>query len=61
MLLRFRRQLLTLLVSGGAILLAYLLWQEDRISPGTWDGRVRANSVVVAPDISGLVVSVDLL
>ena len=57
---RFRRQLLTFLVAGGAILSGYLLWHEDRISPWTRDGRVRADSVVVAPDVSGLVVSVDV-
>ena len=59
-LLRFRRQLLTLLVAGGALLSGYLLWHEDRISPWTRDGRVRADSVVVAPDVSGLVVSVNV-
>ena len=59
-LLRFRRQILTLLVAGGALLSGYLLWHEDRISPWTRDGRVRADSVVVAPDVSGLVVSVDV-
>ena len=58
--LRFRRQLLTFLVAGGAIVSGYLLWHEDRVSPWTRDGRVRADSVVVAPDVSGLVVSVDV-
>lgn len=56
--LRFRRQIITFLFAGGAILSGYLLWQYDRTSPWTRDGRVRADTVVVAPDVSGLVVSV---
>lgn len=41
-----------------AILLAVLLWRHYMYAPWTRDGRVRANVVTIAPDVSGIVVDV---
>ncbi|PWK92325.1 biotin/lipoyl-binding protein [Fulvimonas soli] len=51
-LLRF---LLTAAVVALALLLGRALWQHYLYSPWTRDGRVRADVVQVAPDVSGLV------
>ena len=49
------RYSITLLVVGAAIFLASTLWQDYMNSSWTRDGRVRADTVMVAPDVSGLV------
>ncbi|SDV51585.1 efflux RND transporter periplasmic adaptor subunit [Chitinasiproducens palmae] len=49
--------LVTLLVFGAAILIGRLLWLHYMTAPWTRDGRVRANIVKVAPDVSGRIVS----
>ncbi|HEC73806.1 MAG TPA: efflux transporter periplasmic adaptor subunit, partial [Methylophaga aminisulfidivorans] len=41
-----------------AIILAYHLWQHYMNSPWTRDGRVRANIINVAADVSGIVTHV---
>jgi multidrug resistance efflux pump len=41
-----------------AIVLAYALWRDYVYSPWTRDGRVRADVINVAPDVSGLVAEV---
>jgi len=54
-LLRF---LITAAVVVVALLLGRVLWQHYLYSPWTRDGRVRADVVQVAPDVSGLVTKV---
>ena len=52
------RPLVTLAVALGAILATRWLWVHYELEPWTRDGRVRADVVTVAPDVSGFVVSV---
>ena len=52
------RFMLTSLTFGLAIALAAILWQHYMYSPWTRDGRVKADVITIAPDVSGLVVSV---
>ncbi|MCL4485349.1 MAG: HlyD family secretion protein [Nitrospirae bacterium] len=59
-LLRLLRPGVTLFLSLLAIVSGYALWHYDRITPWTRDGRVRADWVSVAPDVSGLVTEVDV-
>jgi RND family efflux transporter MFP subunit len=59
-LLRLLRSTVTGLLALLAILSGYALWHYDRITPWTRDGRVRADWVSVAPDVSGLVTEVDV-
>ena len=54
-LLRF---LLTAVVVVIALVLGHALWKNYLYSPWTRDGRVRADVVQVAPDVSGLVTEV---
>ncbi len=57
-LLRF---LITAAVVVIAVLLGHALWKHYLYSPWTRDGRVRAEVVRVAPDVSGLVTRVAVL
>lgn len=41
-----------------ALMVAYKLWVHYKVEPWTRDGRVRANIVQIAPDVSGLVTEV---
>ncbi|WP_050466517.1 biotin/lipoyl-binding protein [Herbaspirillum chlorophenolicum] len=50
------RLAITLLIFLLAIFLAWTLWQHYMVSPWTRDGRVRADVVNIAPDVSGQVV-----
>jgi RND family efflux transporter MFP subunit len=50
------RATITLLIFLLAILLAWSLWRHYMLSPWTRDGRVRAEVVNIAPDVSGQVV-----
>ena len=52
------RAAITLLMLGAAVVAAYLLWSHYMYSPWTRDGRVRADIVAVAPDVTGIVVAV---
>lgn len=52
------RVLVTLLVSLAAIWAVLRLWDHYELAPWTRDGRVRANVVPIAPDVSGLVTEV---
>jgi multidrug resistance efflux pump len=45
----------------AAVLVARALWAHYMYSPWTRDGRVRAEIVHIAPDISGLVVQVNVI
>lgn len=52
------RVLVTLVFVIAAVLVAAWLWRHYELEPWTRDGRVRANIVQVAPDVSGLVTEV---
>jgi len=49
---------ITAIVVIIAILIAHRLWVHYKVEPWTRDGRVQANVVQVAPDVSGLVTQV---
>jgi len=51
---------LTLGVVAVAVWAGLRLWDRYELSPWTRDGRVRANVVQIAPDVSGLVTSVPI-
>ncbi|WP_040844802.1 efflux RND transporter periplasmic adaptor subunit [Thiorhodococcus drewsii] len=57
-LLKLRRILLTLSVVGLALFAGYRLWIHYQVEPWTPDGRVRADIVKIAPDVSGMVTKV---
>ncbi len=52
------RYALTLSTAAVATLLAFMLWKHYAQTPWTRDGRVRAEVVQIAPDVSGPVSSV---
>ncbi|NDL61589.1 efflux RND transporter periplasmic adaptor subunit [Acerihabitans arboris] len=52
------RVLITLLATVAAIWAVLQLWDHYELAPWTRDGRVRANVVPIAPDVSGLVTEV---
>ena len=52
------RYALTLGAVAAAALLAFILWKQEAQTPWTRDGRVRADVVQIAPDVSGPVASV---
>ncbi|MBO3276409.1 efflux RND transporter periplasmic adaptor subunit [Pseudomonas schmalbachii] len=51
----FLRVTLTLVVVAAAVLAGFWLWHYYMLSPWTRDARVRADVVVIAPDVSGWV------
>ena len=55
---RLARLLVTLVVVLAAAGAASRLWDHYELEPWTRDGRVRANVVQIAPDVSGLVTAV---
>lgn len=52
------RYALTLGAVAAAALLAFILWKQEAQTPWTRDGRMRADVVQIAPDVSGPVASV---
>ncbi len=52
------RMIVTLIVVGLAVVAGRRLWTHYQLEPWTRDGRVRADVVEVAPDVSGLVTQV---
>lgn len=52
------RPLLTLVIVAVALIVGRGLWQYYQEAPWTRDGRVRADVVTIAPDVSGLVTQV---
>ncbi len=54
----FARYAYTLAFVGVAIFAAWRLWVHYELEPWTRDGRVRADVVAIAPDVSGLVTEV---
>jgi RND family efflux transporter MFP subunit len=57
-LLLILRLLVTLAVVAAALVAARWLWIHYQVEPRTRDGRVRADFVPIAPDVSGLVTSI---
>ena len=55
---RLARLLVTLAVVAAAAWAGLRLWDHYELEPWTRDGRVRANVVQIAPDVSGLVTAV---
>jgi len=58
--LRLIRFLITLAIVGVAVFVVIQIWKVYILAPWTRDGRVFAQTVVVAPEVSGTVVSVPL-
>jgi len=56
--LRLVRLAVTLAVVVAAVWAGLRLWDHYELEPWTRDGRVRANVVQIAPDVSGLVTAV---
>jgi RND family efflux transporter MFP subunit len=54
----FPRALVTVVVVALAVSAGWLIWQNYFLTPWTRDGRVRANIVQIAPDVSGIVTEV---
>ena len=52
------RTILTALVLGAVLLAMYALWLRYQVEPVTRDGKVRADIIQIAPDVSGLVTEV---
>ncbi|RJG14063.1 HlyD family secretion protein [Pseudomonas cavernicola] len=50
------RVVITLCLVAAALVAGYGLWQYYMLSPWTRDARIRADVVVIAPDVSGWVV-----
>lgn len=59
-LLRLIRLLITLAVVAAAVFIIVQLWNVYMLAPWTRDGRVFAQTVVVAPEVAGTVVSAPL-
>ncbi len=57
---RLIRPTVTGILALLGVMAGYALWHYDRVTPWTRDGRVRADWVSVAPDVSGLVTEVDV-
>jgi multidrug resistance efflux pump len=57
-LLLILRLLVTLAIVAAALVAARWLWIHYEVEPRTRDGRVRADFVPIAPDVSGLVTSI---
>ncbi|MFZ5527445.1 MAG: biotin/lipoyl-binding protein [Pseudomonadota bacterium] len=57
---RTARVVITLLVVAAACWAALRLWDHYERAPWTRDGRVKANVVQIAPDVSGLVTTVPI-
>jgi multidrug resistance efflux pump len=54
------RILVTMLVVAAAVWAAFRVWDHYEMAPWTRDGRVRANVVQIAPDVSGVVTEVPI-
>ncbi len=57
---RLGRVLFTVVVVAAAVWAGLRLWDHYELAPWTRDGRVRANVVQIAPDVSGLVTAVPI-
>jgi RND family efflux transporter MFP subunit len=52
------RVIVTLLVVLAACLAGYFLWQYYKVDPWTRNGRIRADTIQITPDVTGLVTEV---
>jgi RND family efflux transporter MFP subunit len=52
------RMLMTLAIAVAAVLVGIALWDHYMLAPWTRDGRVRADVVNIAPDVSGLITEI---
>jgi multidrug resistance efflux pump len=57
-LLGVSRILITAIVVIAALVALRFLWERYQVDPWTRDGRIRADTVQVAPDVSGLITDV---
>ncbi|MFK2900705.1 HlyD family secretion protein [Dyella jejuensis] len=57
----YLRIAITAIVVLLAVIIGYALWRHYMYSPWTRDGRVRADVVRIAPDVSGLVTAVNVV
>lgn len=48
----------TLVIALAAVIAGWYLWRTYEESPWTRDGRIRANVVMVAPDVNGAVIDI---
>lgn len=55
------RFMVTFIVVLAAVIVGHTLWKHYMYSPWTRDGRVRAEIVRIAPDVSGLVTKVNVM
>ena len=55
------RVLVTLFAVSAAVLVGWWLWDFYTLSPWTRDARVQGNIVEVAPDVSGLITSINVV
>jgi multidrug resistance efflux pump len=55
------RFIVTFIVVLAAVIVGHTLWKHYMYSPWTRDGRVRAEIVRIAPDVSGLVTKVNVI
>ena len=55
------RVAVTVSLLAVAIVAGRLLWNHYQLEPTTRDGRIRADIVQIAPDVSGIVTQVDLV
>lgn len=51
----------TVIIAVAAVFAGHYLWRYYQVEPWTRDGRVRADVVQIAPDVSGLVTRVDVV
>ncbi|MBY0558458.1 HlyD family secretion protein [Hyphomicrobium sp.] len=58
LLAKLGRLIATLVIVGFAIFIGWRLWVHYELEPWTRDGRVRADIIEIAPDVSGLVTEV---
>jgi multidrug resistance efflux pump len=54
----FWRVIATLVITAGGIIAGIQLWQRYMLTPWTRDGRVLANSVTIASEVSGRIVDI---
>ncbi|CAA2142270.1 HlyD family secretion protein [Hyphomicrobium sp. ghe19] len=55
LLAKLGRLITTLMIVGFALFIGWRLWVHYELEPWTRDGRVRADIIEIAPDVSGLV------
>lgn len=54
----YSRYIITGVLLLIAILFGAYLWNDNMVSPWTRDGRVKADTIHIAPDVSGIVINV---